>query len=130
MEINTFNEKFNELWKESLSQNHENNKIKSTINELIIEAKEKDSLIMIGHNHPYEPHKVIPNSYDGEKEYIIMHNEKLLLYKDPTIEYVEGKVQLSMHRIIVWPATVTQWLLSGTDNQIDFVRKYRTDIFG
>lgn len=127
MEINTFNEKFNELWKQSLII-EENTEIKNKIRNLINSAKEKDSLIFLGENHPYEPLKIIPSSFDGEKEYIIMHDEKLLIYRDPSFKFIKGKIELSRNRVVVWPMTAVQWLLSGTDHQTEFVNKYSKDI--
>ena len=47
MEMNTFSEKFNELWKQSLIV-EENTEIKNQIGDLINLAKEKDSLIFLG----------------------------------------------------------------------------------
>ena len=130
MELTTFNEEFNELWEESLSKDHGDTALKHRINALIMNAKERDSLVFLGDSHPYEPHKIIPISYDGEKEYITMHNTKLLLYRDPGVEYVEGKIELSRRRVIVWTATVAKWLMSGTEDQNDFIRKHGVDILG
>ena len=127
MEINTFNEKFNELWKQSLII-EENTEIKNQIRNLINSAKEKDSLIFLGENHPYEPLKIIPISFDGEKEYIIMHDEKLLIYRDPSFKFIKGKIELSRNRIIVWPMTAVKWLLGGIDAQVEFIKKYSKDI--
>ena len=128
MEQNTLNEQFNILWDESLSQ-EDNKDIRLKINELILVAKEKDSLILIGMNHPYKPHMIIPISYDGEIEYITMHDEKLLIYRDPRILSRVGGIELSRSRIIVWPTTAISWLLGGTDHQVEFVKKYK-DIIG
>jgi len=128
MEINTFNEKFNELWLQSVANNHSNNELKLTINNLITDAKKKDSLVFLGDNHSYEPHKIIPISYDGENEYITMHSSKLLIYRDPNLPYIEGKVELSRSRVIVWPVTAVGWILSGTDSQMEFVKKYSDEI--
>ena len=127
MEMNTFSEKFNELWKQSLIV-EENTEIKNQIGDLINLAKEKDSLIFLGENHAYEPLKIIPISFDGEKEYIIMHNEKLLIYRDPSFKFIKGKIELSRNRIVVWPTTAIQWLLGGTEHQVEFVKKYSKDI--
>jgi hypothetical protein len=127
METNTFNEKFNELWKQ-LSIAEENTEIKNQIGDLINLAKEKDSLIFLGENYPYEPLKIIPISFDGEKEYIIMHGEKLLIYRDPSFKFIKGKIELSRKRVIVWFATAVQWLLGGTEHQVEIVKKYSKDI--
>ena len=123
MEQNTLNEEFNALWNESLSQ-EDNKGIRLKINELIIIAKKKDSLVLIGMNHPYKPHRIIPVSYDGEIEYITMNDEKLLIYRDPRILPRIGGIELSRSRIIVWPTTATTWLLGGTEDQIAFVQKH------
>tara|TARA_Y100000992_G_C21191241_1_gene455703 strand:- start:219 stop:623 length:405 start_codon:yes stop_codon:yes gene_type:complete len=127
MEINTFNEKFNELWN-THKENPENIEIKYQIQNLISLAKDKDSLVFLGENNPYEPLRIIPISFDGEKEYIILHNEKLLIYKDPSIGFIQGKIELNRSRAIVWPTTAVQWMLGGTDTQIEFVKKYSKDI--
>jgi len=127
METNTFNEKFNELWKQ-LSIAEENTEIKNQIRNLINSAKEKDSLIFLGENHQYEPLKIIPISFDGEKEYIIIHGEKLLIYRDPSFKFIKGKIELSRKRVIVWFATAVQWLLGGTEHQVEIVKKYSKDI--
>ena len=94
------------------------------INELILVAKGKDSLVLIGMNHPYKPHRIIPVSYDGEIEYITMNDEKLLIYRDPRIIPRIGGIELSRSRIIVYPTTATTWLLGGTEDQIAFVKKH------
>ena len=126
MEQNTLNEQFNILWDRALNSSPEENKdLRLKINELILVAKEKDSLILIGMNHPYKPHRIIPISYDGEIEYITMHGEKLLIYRDPRILSRVGGIELSRSRIIVYPATAIKWLLSGTDDQIEFVQKHK-----
>ena len=83
MEPNTLNEEFNIRWDRALNSSPEENKdLRLKINELILVAKEKDSLVLIGIEHPYKPHRIIPISYDGEIEYITMHGEKLLIYRD------------------------------------------------
>jgi hypothetical protein len=127
MEVNTFNEKFNELWNTHI-EDPENIEIKYQIQNLIYLAKDKDSLVFLGESNPYEPLRIIPVSFDGEKEYIIMHNEKLLIYRDSSIQFIQGKVELSRNRVIVWPATCGAWILGGTDSQIEFVKKYSNEI--
>ena len=128
MEINTLNEQFNVLWDLISTEDHKDLRLK--INELILVAKEKDSLILIGgEKHPYEPHKIIPISYDGETEYIHMNGDKLVLYRDPRILTRVGGIELSRSRLIVYPSTAVQWLLGGTDDQVAFVTKYK-DIIG
>ena len=129
MEVNTFNEQFNVLWNNSLDKNHGDMDIKLQITMLLNHAKDRDSLVIMGEDHPYDPHKIIPMSYDGENEYITMHGERLLLYRDPNINYIEGKIEFSRRRVIVWPATAAEWLLWGTDEQVDFVKKY-SEIIG
>ena len=128
MEVNTFNEQFNVLWNNSL-EDHGNMDIRRQITVLLNHAKDRDSLVFMGGGHPYDPHKIIPMSYDGENEYITMHGERLLLYRDPDIDYIEGKIEFSRRRVIVWPRTATSWLLWGTDEQVDFVKKY-SEIIG
>jgi len=128
MEVNTFNEQFNELWNNSLAQDHRNMDIKLQIITSLNYAKDRDRLVHIGENHPYDPHMIIPMSYDGENEYITMHGDRLLLYRDPAIEYIEGRVECSLSRVVVWPATATTWLLWGTDEQVEFVRRYSEKI--
>ena len=56
-----------------------------------------------------------------------MHDEKLI-YRDPSFNFIKGKIELSRNRIVVWPATAVQWLLGGTDHQAEFVKKYSKDI--
>jgi hypothetical protein len=99
------------------------------INELILVAKEKDSLVLIGMNHPYKPHRIIPVSYDGEIEYITMNGKKLLIYRDQMILPRVGGIELSRSRLIVYPATASSWLQKGTDDQIAFVTKHK-DLIG
>ena len=93
-----------------------------------MDTKEKDSLVFLGKSHPYEPHRIIPMSYDGKNEYITMNNSKLLIYRDPNIKYIKGKIELSRRRVIVYPMTATLWLLSGNDSQIEFVKRYSNEI--
>jgi hypothetical protein len=54
-----------------------------------------------------------------------MHGEKLLIYRDPRILSRVGGIELSRSRIIVYPVTAIKWLLSGTDDQIEFVQKHK-----
>ena len=128
MEQNTLNEEFNILWKESLSQ-EDNKDLRLKINELILVAKRKDSLVLIGMNHPYKPHRIIPVSYDGEIEYITVNGKKLLIYRDQMILPRVGGIELSRSRLIVYPATASSWLQKGTDDQIAFVTKHK-DLIG
>ena len=128
MEINNYSEEFNKLWELSKNKNHTDMNIKKKIGKLCEEtALKSDSLIFIGDVHPYEPLKVVPVSYDGINEYIIMHNSKCLVYVDKK-QYVKGKINLSRSRQIVWPATCSQWLLNGTEDQIDFIKKNYKEI--
>ena len=64
----------------------------------------------------------MPVSYDGINEYIIMHNSKCLVYVDKKL-YVRGKINLSRSRQMAWPSTCSQWLLNGTEDQIDFINE-------
>ena len=128
MEVNTFNEQFNVLWNNSL-EDHGNMDIRLQITVLLNHAKDRDSLVFMDEDHPYDPLRSIPISYDGENEYITMHGERLLLYRDPNIDYIEGRIEFSRSRVIVWPATAAAWLLWGTDKQVDFVKKY-SEIIG
>jgi hypothetical protein len=130
MEQNTLNEEFNVLWEQALHCPQEDNKdLRLKINELIIVAKKKDSLVLIGMNHPYKPHRIIPVSYDGEIEYITMNGKKILIYRDPRILPRVGGIELSRSRLIVYPSTASSWLQKGTDDQIAFVTKYK-DLIG
>ena len=90
MEINTYSEEFNRLWKLSEQKNHENYNMRFNIGELLTTSYKLDSIIFMGESHPYEPHKFVPVSYDGTNEYFIMPGSKTLIYVDKKIKYEEG----------------------------------------
>ena len=128
MEINNYSEQFNNLWKLSKNKNHNDINIRRKIGELcLVTSLNSDSLIYMGDKHPYEPLKLVPVSYDGTNEYVIIHDSKCLVYVDKN-KYVKGKTNLSNLREIVWPATCAQWLLNGTDDQINFIKKNYKEI--
>ena len=122
MEVTTYNERFNILWNISNKYNHKNYEHRVIIGNFIKEMIKKDALVYIGDSPYGHPFTRIPVSYDGTNEYIIMNGEKILVYMDPINIYEEGKNNLSQARDIVWPATAVQWLLGGSDNQIEFVK--------
>ena len=127
MEINTHSEEFNRLWILSEKKNHNDMDMRYNIGELLKISYRSDNLVFLGESHPYEPHKFVPVSYDGINEYIIIHDSKCLVYVDKKI-YEKGKINLSKSREIVWPATCAQWLLWGTDDQINFIKKNYKEI--
>lgn len=87
MEINKYNEEFNELFEKTNPQIKED---REKMGKFLLKMVDKDNLLYIGEGHIYgHPYSRIPVSFDGNHEYIIIKPQKVqILNNDGNIEYI------------------------------------------